>query len=205
LGRLDEAVAARPSEPAEAGDGPMRPAVLCAAVQRLLDAADDPILIVDGGEFEQWSQACISAKARIINGPSGCIDGALCYAVAAKIARPDATVVVLMGDGTVGFYFAEFETAHRYGADFIAVIGHDSRWNAEYQIMLRDYGEDRINECELNSTRYDLAAAGFGCHGEHVTDPADLDAALKRAEESGLPVCFVAEIEGLAAPSGSGH
>ncbi len=190
---------------AEAGDGPMRPAVLCAAVQRLLDAADDPILIVDGGEFGQWSQACISAKTRIINGPSGCIGGALCYAVAAKIARPDATVVVLMGDGTVGFHFAEFETAHRYGADFIAVIGHDSRWNAEYQIMLRDYGEDRINECEHNPTRYDLAVAGLGCHGEHVSDPADLDAALKRANESGLPVCFVAEIEGLPAPSGSGH
>ncbi len=199
------ALAARPTEPAEAGDGPMRPAVLCAAVQRLLDRADDPILIVDGGEFGQWAQACVSAKTRIINGPSGAIGGALCYAVAAKIARPEATVVVMMGDGTAGFHFSEFETAHRYGTDFIAVIGHDARWNAEYQIQLRDYGADRLYECELNPTRYDNAAAGFGCHGEHVTDPADLDAALKRADESGLPVCFVAEIEGLPAPSGSGH
>ena len=138
------AIAARPMEPAAAGDGPMRPAVLCAAVQRLLDAAD-------------------------------------------------------------GFHFAEFETAHRYGADFIAVIGHDSRWNAENQIQLRDYGAERLNECELNPTRYDFAAAGFGCHGEHVTNPADLDSALKRANESGLPVCFIAEIEGLPAPSASGH
>ncbi|NQV82713.1 MAG: thiamine pyrophosphate-binding protein [Rhodospirillales bacterium] len=199
------AIAVRPVEPVEAGDGPMRPAVLCAAVQRLLDAVADPILIVDGGEFGQWAQAFVSAKTRIINGPSGAIGGTLCYAVAAKIARPDATVVVLMGDGTVGFHFAEFETAHRYGTDFIAVIGHDARWNAEYQIQLREYGADRLNECELNPTRYDLAAAGFGCHGEHVTNPADLDAALKRANESGLPVCFVAEIEGLPAPSASGH
>ena len=184
---------------------PMRPAVLCAAVQRLLDSADDPILIIDGGEAGQWAQACISAPTRIINGPSGAIGGCLCYAVAAKIARPDATVVVFMGDGTVGFHFAEFETAHRYGTDFTAVIAHDSRWNAEYQIQLRDYGFERLNECELNPTRYDLAAAGFGCHGEHVTDPADLDAALKRADESGLPACFVAVIEGLPAPSGSSH
>jgi len=202
---MADAIAARSAEPAEAGNGPMRPVVLCAAVQRLLDSADDPILIVDGGEFGQWAQACISAKTRVINGPSGSIGGALCYAVAAKIARPNATVVVLMGDGTVGFHFAEFETAHRYGADFIAVIGHDSRWNAEYQIQLRDYGADRLNECELNPTRYDLAAAGFGCHGEYVTDPADLDAALKRSNESGLPACCVGEIEGLPAPSGSGH
>jgi acetolactate synthase-1/2/3 large subunit len=199
------AIASRPAEPAEPGDGPMRPAVLCAAVQRLLDAADDPILVVDGGEFGQWAQACISAKTRVINGQSGAIGGALCYAFAAKIARPNATVVVLMGDGTVGFHFAEFETAHRYGADFIAVIGHDSRWNAEYQIQLENYGAERLNETELNPTRYDIAAAGFGCHGEHVTDPAELDAALERADKSGLPVCFVAEIKGLPAPSGSAH
>jgi len=203
--RMAAAMAARAAEPAEAGPGPMRPAVLCAAVQRLLDAADDPILIVDGGEFGQWAQASVAASARIINGPSGAIGGCLCYAVAAKIARPDATVVVLMGDGTAGFHFAEFETAHRYGADFVAVIGHDSRWNAEYQIQLRDYGEHRLNECELNPTRYDLAAAGFGCHGDHVSDPADLNAALERALASGLPACVVGVIDGLPAPSGSGH
>ena len=202
---MASAIAARPSEPAQPGDGPMRPAILCAAVQRFLDAADDPILVIDGGEFGQWAQACISAETRIINGPSGAIGGALCYALAAKIARPGATVVVLMGDGTIGFHLAEFETAHRYGADFIAVIGHDARWNAEYQIQLRDYGADRINESLLNPTRYDLAAAGLGCHGVHVTDAAELDDALKRADDSGLPVCLVAEIEGLPAPSGSGH
>jgi acetolactate synthase-1/2/3 large subunit len=187
------------------GDGPMLPAVLCAAVQRFLDKADDPLLIIDGGEFGQWAQACLSAKSRIINGPSGCIGGSICYALAAKIARPDATVVALLGDGTAGFHFSEFETAHRYGIDFIAVIGHDSRWNAEVQIQQREYGEDRIYETELNSTRYDLAAIGLGCHGEHVSDPAELDSAFERASESGLPTCFVCEISGLPAPSGAGH
>lgn len=202
---MEMSISARLPESAGAGDGPIRPAVLCSAVQRLLDTAEDPVLIVDGGEFGQWAQAGVSAKTRIINGPSGAIGGGLCYAVAAKIARPQSTVVVLMGDGTVGFHFAEFETAHRYGADFIAVIGHDARWNAEYQIQLRDYGADRLNECELNPTRYDLAAAGLGCNGEYVSDPAELDEALKRASESRLPTCFVARIEGLPAPTVSGN
>ena len=75
------ATAARTEEPTDPGDNPMRPAVLCAAVQRLLDSADDPILIIDGGEAGQWAQACISALTRIINGPSGAIGGCLCYAV----------------------------------------------------------------------------------------------------------------------------
>tara|TARA_R110000787_G_scaffold211281_3_gene321100 strand:+ start:40946 stop:42556 length:1611 start_codon:yes stop_codon:yes gene_type:complete len=198
-------LASRPTLPKDATKTPMHPAVLCGALQKVLDGADDPILIIDGGEFGQWAQAFLSAPTRMINGPSGAIGGCLCYAFAAKIARPDATVVVVMGDGTVGFHFAEFETAHRYATDFIAVVGHDARWNAEYQIQARDFGPDRIFETELNPTRYDQAAMGFGCHGEYVTDPTDLDAALARAEKSSLPTCFVARIEGLPAPSGSGH
>jgi len=201
---MADAIASKPVEPSK-GKQPMHPATLCAAVQRLLDDADEPILIIDGGEFGQWAQACLSAKVRVVNGVSGAIGGGLCYAFAAKIARPEATVVALMGDGTAGFHFSEFETAHRYGTDFIAVIGHDSRWNAEYQIQQRDYGKDRIIETELNPTRYDMAAAGFGCHGEYVTDPVELDAALQRAINTRLPSCVVGMIEGLPAPSGAGH
>lgn len=197
--------ATREQPHADAPTSPMHPAVVGASVQKLLDAADDPILIVDGGEFGQWAQATITAPTRMINGPSGAIGGCLCYAFAAKIARPDATVVVLMGDGTVGFHFGEFETAHRYGTDFIAVIGQDNKWNAEYQIQVRDFGPDRVFETELNETRYDQAAAGLGCHGEHVSDQAALDAALGRAYKSKLPTCLVARTQHVPAPGGGGH
>ena len=203
--RVTAAIEARAVEPETQGDGPMRPAILCAAVQRLLDRVDNPLLIIDGGEFGQWAQAFISAPVRMINGVSGCIGGSIGYAIAAKIAHPESTVVALMGDGTVGFHFSEFETAQRYGIEFIAVIGHDARWNAEVQIQLREYGADRVYETELNPTRYDQAAIAFGCHGEHVSQAVDLDAALERAVSSGLPTCFVCEIEGLPAPSGAGH
>ncbi len=185
--------------------GRILPTALCSAVQRVMNAADDPILICDGGEFGQWTQAWLSSPTRIINGLAGAIGGMLCYAIAAKMARPQATVISLMGDGTVGFHLSEFETALRYGTPFIGVIGNDARWNAEYQIQLRDYGSERLIGCELAWTRYDLAVAGLGCHGEHVTDPRELDEAFQRALASGLPACINVEIEGLPAPSGSGH
>jgi acetolactate synthase-1/2/3 large subunit len=51
------------------------------------------------------------------------------------------------------------------------------------------YGEGRRVVTELAPTRYDLAAAGFGCHPEHVEDPADLPGALERALASGKPAC----------------
>jgi acetolactate synthase-1/2/3 large subunit len=189
----------------ESSSGPIHPEVLCRAVQRVLDAADDPILVCDGGEFGQWAQACLSANTRLINGPGGAIGGGLCYAIAAKINRPGATVIALMGDGTVGFHLSEFDTALRYRAPFIAVVGHDARWNAEYQIQLRDYGPNRLIGCELNDTRYDRAVAGLGGHGELVGDFRDLAAALERAESSELPACLNVRIKGLPAPSGSGH
>lgn len=185
--------------------GRILPATLCREVQRVLNVAKDPILICDGGEFGQWAQACLSARTRIINGPAGAIGGGLCYAIAAKINRPEATVVALMGDGTIGFHLGEFETALRCNAPFVAIVGHDARWNAEYQIQLRDYGPDRLIGCELEDTRYDLAVAGLGGHGEHVTDPDELADALQRAVKSELPACLNVRIEGLSAPSGSGH
>ncbi len=197
--------ATRDAVPDDAATAPMHPSVLGAGIQKFLDAADDAILIVDGGEFGQWAQHTISAPTRMINGPSGAIGGCLCYAFAAKIARPDATVVVCMGDGTVGFHFAELETAARYGTDFICVVGQDQRWNAEYQIQVRDFGADRVFETELDETRYDQAAIALGCHGEFVATPSEIDDALARADASDKPTCLVATIRGVPAPSGSGH
>jgi acetolactate synthase-1/2/3 large subunit len=42
---------------------------------------------------------------------------------------------------------------------------------------------------DLAPTRYDLAAAGFGCHAEHVERPDDLAPALRRALAAGRPAC----------------
>ncbi|MDF1609811.1 thiamine pyrophosphate-binding protein [Hoeflea sp. YIM 152468] len=190
---------------APGADGKITPAQLAAAVQRQIEAANEAVLICDGGEFGQWAQAGTHAAERIINGPSGAIGGGLCYALAARTARPDATVFALMGDGTVGFHLAEFETAARENLPFIVVIGNDACWNAEHQIQLRDYGPDRLIGCQLSGARYDRAVAALGGHGEYVTDLADLDAALGRAVASGKVACVNVVIDGQPAPSGSAH
>ncbi|HMB47970.1 MAG TPA: thiamine pyrophosphate-binding protein, partial [Afifellaceae bacterium] len=197
---VEEALALRLPLPA-AGER-IGPQQICETVNRFLAEAAEPILICDGGEFGQWAQAGCSAPVRIINGMSGAIGGGLCYALAAKLARPGSTVVALMGDGTAGFHFAEFDTAAREGADFLAVIGNDDCWNAEHQIQLRDYGPDRLIGCALSpDTRYDLAAAAFGGHGEHVTTAAELEPALLRAAASRRPACINVSMAGVAAPT----
>jgi acetolactate synthase-1/2/3 large subunit len=42
---------------------------------------------------------------------------------------------------------------------------------------------------DLGRIRYDLAATGFGCHGEFVEDVADLAPALLRALAANRPAC----------------
>jgi acetolactate synthase-1/2/3 large subunit len=193
-----EALRYRPPE-WQAITGSNHPAAVCREVQKLLDAPDS-VLVSDGGEFGQWAQACLSAPHRVINGPAGSIGSALPFAAAAKLAFPRSRVVAMLGDGTFGFHLSEVDTAVRYGLDYLAVIGNDATWNAEYQIQLRAYGPDRAHGCELLPTRYGAVAAAMGAHGEDVLSFEDLGNALRRAASSAKPACVNVMIERVPAP-----
>jgi acetolactate synthase-1/2/3 large subunit len=170
------------------------------SLQPLLDSHPDAVFVCDGGEFGQWAQACLTAQHRVINGIAGSIGAGLPFAAGARSAVPDAPILAFMGDGTFGFHPAEIDTAVRHRLPFVAIVGNDARWNAEYQIQLRTYGPERLVGCELLPTRYDEVAKAFGGYGEHVDDPAQLASAVRRAMASGLPAVIDLAIEGLAAP-----
>ncbi|WP_299358801.1 thiamine pyrophosphate-binding protein [uncultured Paracoccus sp.] len=181
----------------------MHPARVAELVSLRLGQVEGSVLVVDGGEFGQWAQSIAHDGPRIINGVSGAIGAGPAYAIAASLARPEVPVFALMGDGTAGFLLAEYETAARAGARFVAVIGNDTRWNAEHQIQLRDFGEERTHSCDLSPVaRYDIAAAGLGASGEHVPHggTAALNAALDRALASGKPACVDVRIRSIPAP-----
>ena len=181
--------------------GRLHPLQACRPLQALLDANPDSVMVCDGGEFGQWAQACLSAPHRVINGMAGSIGAALPFAAGARVAVPNAPVIAFLGDGTFGFHPAEIDTAVRYGLPYVAVVGNDARWNAEYQIQVRDYGHDRAVGCELLPTRYDEVAQAFGAYGERVTDPNEILAAARRALGSHQPAVLNVMIEGLPAPT----
>jgi acetolactate synthase-1/2/3 large subunit len=204
LSEVHAAIAFRPASwdhAACAMPGRLHPVQALRPLQAILDSHPDSVFVCDGGEIGQWAQACLSAPNRVINGVAGSIGAALPFALAARMARPDAPVVAVMGDGTFGFHPAELDTAVRYGLAFIVVIGNDARWNAEYQIQLRAYGEGRTVATGLLPTRYDEVARAFGGHGEHVTDPGQVLPAARRALAANKPAVVNIMIEGLAAPS----
>ena len=195
---VEAALSYRPTE-WRAISGRSHPVAVCREVQKLLDSPD-AVLVSDGGEFGQWAQACLAAPHRVINGPAGSIGSALPFAAAAKLALPHSRVVAMLGDGTFGFHMSEIDTAVRYGLDYVAVVGNDATWNAEYQIQLRAYGEARAKGCELLPTRYGAVAAAMGAHGEDVVSFNQLGEALGRAAAAGKPACVNVMIERVAAP-----
>ena len=149
----------------------------------------------------QWAQACLRAPNRVINGVAGSIGAGLPFATAASIAKPNTPIIAVMGDGTFGFHSAEIDTAVRYQLPFVLIVGNDAKWNAEYQIQVRDYGQDRTLGCELLPSRYEKVCEAFGGHGEYVDDVNEVLPAAKRALASKLPSCINIMIDGLPAPN----
>ena len=202
LAYADEAITMRASMPIDAGSY-LHPMQVGAAIEAQLARVPGAVLICDGGEFGQWMQAIHHDGLRVINGVSGAIGAAPAYAIAASIACPDVLVIAAMGDGTAGFLLAEYETAVREGASFVAVIGSDNLWNAEHQIQIREFGEERTYGCALSEqARYDLVATALGGFGAHVdvNNTASLSDALNRGRDSGKPACINVRIMPVPAP-----
>jgi acetolactate synthase-1/2/3 large subunit len=178
----------------------VHPAQMCRAIASFIEKHPGATFVSDGGEIGQWAQALVKTERRIINGVAGTIGVSLPFAIAAQLSRPDHPVVAVMGDGTFGFHMAEFDTAVRYDLPVIVVVGNDARWNAEYQIQLRQYGAERAKNCDLLPARYDRVAEALGGFGAWVSTAADLSGALDRAYLSRKPSCINVMIESVAAP-----
>jgi acetolactate synthase-1/2/3 large subunit len=178
----------------------VHPIEMCRAIGSFVEKHPGTTFVSDGGEIGQWAQALVKTDQRIINGVAGTIGVSLPFAIAAQLARPDHPVIAVMGDGTFGFHMAEFDTAVRYGLPVIAVVGNDARWNAEYQIQLRQYGAERAKNCDLLPSRYDRVVEALGGFGALVSTAVDLPDAIDRAYLSRRPSCINVMIESVAAP-----
>jgi thiamine pyrophosphate-dependent acetolactate synthase large subunit-like protein len=180
--------------------GRLHPAEVFRALRPYVERDPDTVLICDGGEFAQWGQSMLPVRRRLVNGVAGAIGASLPFALSARLAERKAPVFAVLGDGTIGFHLAEFETAVRRELPFVCVVGNDARWNAESEIQRRDYGENRMHGCELLPARYDQVAVALGGHGELIERAADLPAAIARALASGKPACINVMTESVAAP-----
>jgi acetolactate synthase-1/2/3 large subunit len=180
--------------------GMLHPAEVFRTLQPFLERDPDSVLICDGGEFAQWGQSMMRNDRRMINGVAGSIGSSLPMASGARVVEKRAPVFAVLGDGTFGFHMSEIETAVRLNLPYVAIVGTDCRWNAEYNLQVRDYGPNRTHGCELNATRYDLVATALGGHGELVTSADELTGAIERSLSSGKPAVVNIMIESIPSP-----
>ena len=157
----------------------------------------------DGGDFAHWGRASIPARQGggwIRLGPLGTIGSSLPNGVALQMAHPGRPVAVITGDGALGFYLAEMDTAVRHKLPIVLIVGNDAGWGLERELQaLTTSGAPSI-ACELQSARYDLIMKAFGGDGETVEHLDQVRPAVARAFASGLPYCLNVTIRGVRSP-----
>jgi acetolactate synthase-1/2/3 large subunit len=179
----------REAERTEAADerAPLHPMRLYAELTELLDR--DAIVIGDGGDFVSYAGRLIDSFAPgcwLDPGPYGCLGTGPGYALAAKLARPERQVVLLLGDGAFGFSGMDFDTLFRHGVPVIAVMGNNGIWGLEKHPMEFLYGYSVAADLRPETPYHEVVAA-LGGHGELVREPGQLRGAFERSLASGLP------------------
>ena len=118
-------------------------------------------------------------------GPLSQLGCGLPYALAAKLARPEARVLLFIGDGGFGFYGMEYDTAVRHNLAITAVMGNDAAWGIDKNFQLAYYG--RAVGTDLRVVRYDQVVEALGGYGEYVERREDIAPAVERAIASNRP------------------
>jgi len=182
----------------QAGTELLNPISLVHSLEEILP--DNAILVVDGGDFVATASYVVRPRGPLQwldPGSFGTLGVGGGFALGAKLARPDAEVWLLWGDGSAGYSISEFETFSRHKLPIIGLVGNDACWGQIERDQTSWFGSPVA--CMLDYTRYDAVAEGYGGIGMSITDPkgdtaSALREAQRRAQESQKPVLINALI-----------
>jgi acetolactate synthase-1/2/3 large subunit len=171
---------------------PIHPLRLAREIDHFMDRPDD-VLAVDGGDTTTWMGMTrrMQAPGRYLDyGVFGSLGVGLSYANAAKLHYPDSRVLLISGDGSLGFNFMEFENAIRKNLPVVVVVSNDLGWG-----MIRHSQEIRIGHAieagtYIGPVNYHKMVEAIGGKGYLVESPADIRPALEDAFASGKVCCI---------------
>ncbi|MGB5192964.1 MAG: thiamine pyrophosphate-binding protein [Polyangiales bacterium] len=184
---------------------PMHSSHVPVACQKMF--GDDAVYVFDGGNATVWASFFTDVNrpdALLSTFKFGMLGAGVSQALAGQIARPDAKVVCIIGDGAMGFHIQELETALRNKLPVIYLVLCDKQWGMVkltqtigLQMLRPAIGTDQqgtIN-ADFEEIEFDKVAEAMGCHGERVADPAELEGALLRCVESGKPSVIHVDVD----------
>jgi acetolactate synthase-1/2/3 large subunit len=147
---------------------------------------DDVVLVTDVGQHQMWAAQYYHherPRTRITSGGLGTMGFALPAAIGAKIARPEAEVWVLAGDGGFQMTQCELATVQQEKLDInIAVV------NNGYLGMVRQWQElfyeRRYSGTPISSPDFVMLAAAYGIEGHRVRRRDEVAPALEKVRET---------------------
>ncbi len=149
---------------------------------------EDTVYIGDGGDVVTISAQAVQPRTPghwMDPGALGSLGVGTGFALAAKLAHPQREVLCYYGDGAFSMTAFDMETANRFGAPYIAVIGNNSAMNQIRYGQIAKYGKERGDVANLlGDIPYSQFAHMLGGHGEEVREPGEIAPALQRAREA---------------------
>ena len=111
-----------------------------------------------------------------------------------KLAKPNKTVVSLMGDGGFGMTISELSTAVEYKINTITIVMNNKSWGAE-KAYQKDYYGRRYLGADISSPRFDKVAELYGAKGFKVTKTSEINRTLKAALKVKKPVVIDIDVD----------
>tara|TARA_Y100000310_G_scaffold287868_1_gene313042 strand:+ start:93 stop:1805 length:1713 start_codon:yes stop_codon:yes gene_type:complete len=111
-----------------------------------------------------------------------------------KVARPDKTVVSLIGDGGFGMTISELSTAVQYKINTITIVMNNNSWGAE-KAYQRDFFEKKYIGADINSPEFHKVAQLYGAKGFEINRVSELNDALKAALKCNKPAVINVNVD----------
>jgi acetolactate synthase-1/2/3 large subunit len=182
-----------PTQPLWENDAvPIHPLRLAREVDAFMDR-DDDIVVADGGDTQVWMGMTRTVRGGgryFDSGLYGCLAVGLPFANAAKLRHPESRVLLISGDGSIGFNFMEFHTAIRKGFPIVAVIANDQSWGMIAHSQTLRLGHSIPEGTWLGRVEYHRLVEALGGFGALVERPEEIRPALEAAFASGRTACI---------------
>ena len=114
-----------------------------------------------------------------------------------KTARPERSVVSLMGDGGFGMTISELSTAVDHGINTVTVVMNNQCWGAE-KAYQRDFFGERYIGADVSSPEFDKAAELYGAKGYKVDRLSEINQAIEAALACGKPAVIDVAVDPTA-------
>ena len=160
-------------------DQPIHPGILMDAMNAVLD--DNAVVASDVGNCQMWARTfrrIATPESFMQSGVWNAMSYGLPTAIVAKMEFPGRDVVALAGDGAFLMTIGDLPTAAEYGANVLMIILNDGAFGQTFMQQTNIYGH--TYGTTFHSPNFAEIAKACGAEGVRVTDPRDVEGALRQ-------------------------